>query len=377
MDRTASSKPSARRQRTLVLRALAALAGPAALVLSAPAAAAAQAQAPAGSPINWTFSLDSEVVDNLGGGIAPGSVGDTLARLGFVLDGGALGLPQGSRIKATLQRTQSGQPSATRVGDAQSVTNIEAASRSRFYELWYGQPVGAHWELRAGLIAADAHFDVLDSAGLLLNGSFGAEPIWSGDTVAPIFPMSGIGAMATLHVGAWTSRTGVFQADPQDRSSALHRGSTWMEEGAWHGSGTYKLGAWSYRPDGPAEAQLPQANWGAYLSMDQPLEGGDNPPSAFARAGWSPRRVGAVGYDFEAGVLVPGPLPGRSQDQFSLGVARARFRGLGTETTYEATYQIVLAPHLALQPDLQYVVHPDGTLPSALVATLRLHVGFE
>ncbi len=218
---------------------------------------------------------------------------------------------------------------------------------------------------------------MLDSAGLLLNGSFGAEPIWSGDTVAPIFPMSGIGAMATWHSGAWTSRTGVFQGDPQDRSSALHRGATWMEEGAWHGSGTYKLGAWSYRPDGPAAAQLPQADWGAYFSIDQALAGGDSPPSAFVRAGWSPKRVGAVGYDFEAGLLVPGLLPGRTQDQFSLGVARARFRGLGTETTFEATYQIVLAPHLALQPDLQYVVHPDGTLPSALVATLRLHVGFE
>ncbi len=126
MDRNPSSKPSARRRRGL------APAGLVALVLTAPAAVAAQAQAPAASPINWAFSLDSEIVDNLGGGIAPGSVGDTLLRLGFVLDGGAMGLPQGSRIKATLQRTQSGQPSATRVGDAQSVTNIEAASRSRF-----------------------------------------------------------------------------------------------------------------------------------------------------------------------------------------------------------------------------------------------------
>ncbi|MDE2152190.1 MAG: carbohydrate porin [Betaproteobacteria bacterium] len=382
MDRTAGSKHHVHRHRARAMAAWSlALAVGAAAAAAAPASAAAMADAPAdappASPVNWTFSLDSEIVDNLGGGIAPGSVGDTLARLGFVLDGGAAGLAQGSRIKATLQRTQSGQPSATRIGDAQSVTNIEAPSRSRVYELWYGQPAGRNWELRAGLIAADAHFDVLDSAGLLFNGSFGAEPIWSGNTVAPIFPVSGIGAMATWHSGAWTSRSGVFQADPQDRSSAFRRGQAWMEEGAYHGSGTYKLGAWSYRPDGSADAQLPRANWGTYFSADQPLEGGDNPPSAFLRAGWSPRGVGAVDYDLQAGLLVPGPLAGRAQDQFSLGLARARFRGLGTETTYEATYQIALAPHLALQPDLQYVVHPGGILPSALVASLRLHVGFE
>jgi porin len=377
MDRTAGWKPFARPHRGLA-RALAACPlGLALAAAAAPAATAAQPEAPPPSAVNWTFSLDSEIVDNLGGGIAPGSVGDTLARLGFVLDGGAVGLPRGSRIKATLQRTQSGQPSATRIGDAQSVTNIEAPSRSRVYELWYGQPAGANWELRAGLIAADAHFDVLDSAGLLLNGSFGAEPIWSGNTVAPIFPISGIGAMATWHVGAWTSRTGVFQADPQDRSSALRRGATWMEEGAYHGSGTYKLGAWSYRPDASADAQLPRADWGSYFSVDQPLSAGDNPSSVFLRAGWSPAQVGAVAYDLQAGMLVPGPLPGRAQDQFSFGVARARFRGLGTETSYEATYQVVLTPHLSLQPDLQYVAHPGGTLPSALVATLRLHIGFE
>jgi porin len=150
-----------------------------------------------------------------------------------------------------------------------------------------------------------------------------------------------------------------------------------MEEGAYHGSGTYKLGAWSYRPDASADAQLPRADWGSYFSVDQPLSAGDNPSSVFLRAGWSPAQVGAVAYDLQAGMLVPGPLPGRAQDQFSFGVARARFRGLGTETSYEATYQVVLTPHLSLQPDLQYVAHPGGTLPSALVATLRLHIGFE
>lgn len=348
-----------------------------ALTPVAPAAAASPADAPPAPALTWWTSLDSEIVDNLHGGVAPGSVGDALARLGFALDGGSIGLPQGSQIKATFQRTQSGQPSPSRIGDLQSVSNIEAPSRSRVYELWYSQSLGQAWEVRAGLIAADAYFDVVDSAGLLINGSFGAEPTWSGNTVAPIFPVSGNGAMATWHSGAWTSRTGLFQTDPDDRSSALRRGAMAMEEGAYQGDGIYKLGVWSYRPQGSDDLRLPQATWGAYASADHPLAGGDKAPSAFLRVGWSPEQVGAVGYDLQTGVLVPGPLPGRAQDQFSVGVARAQFRGLGIETSYEATYQIVLNRHVSLQPDLQYVEHPGGTLPSALVASLRLHVGFD
>lgn len=343
--------------------------------LSAPLASAADSadSTKGSSPLRWSFSLDSEGVDNLGGGIAPGSTGDSLARLNAELDGTALGLPDGSRFHATFDRTQSGLPSATRVGAYQSFSNIEAPSRSRVYELWYGQQISKPWDVRAGLIAADAHFDTMDSAGLLLNASFGAQPTWSGNTVAPIFPTAGVGAMATWHSGAWSNCTGIFQADPLDRISALYRGALLMNEVAWQGEGTYKFGVWNYRPHGPADAGLPPSTSGINFSVDHPLGHGDHVPSAFLRVGWSPKGV-AVDNDLQAGILMPGLLRRRPQDQFSFGITRADLRGLGVETAYEATYRIALSRHVALQPDLQYIDKPNGNLPSAIVAGLRLHL---
>ena len=44
---------------------------------------------------------------------------------------------------------------------------------------------------------------------------------------------------------------------------------------------------------------------------------------------------------------------------------------------FEATYQIVLAPWLSLQPDLEYVIHPSGTdIPNALVLGARTTISF-
>lgn len=313
----------------LGLSLVAALTGPSA------GAAVVSGSAATGSPLRWSAFLDSEVIDNLSGGIAPGSMGDHLARLNFRLDGAALGLPEDSQFKATQQRTQSGQPSATHIGDVQSVSNIETQSRSQVYEFWYGQHVGRSWNVRAGLIGADDYFDVTDSAGLLLNGSFGTQPTLSVNTVVPIFPTAGVGAMSAWRRKAWTNRVGIFQADPNDRASALQRGALLINEAALPGHGglqawrvelsTQGPGRRSFRPRPGAPTSAPTILW----------------PVATARR------------------------------------ARAELRGLGAETAYEVTYQIALAPQVSLQPDLQYVANPSGTYPSATVAGLRLHVEFE
>jgi porin len=79
------------------------------------------------------------------------------------------------------------------------------------------------------------------------------------------------------------------------------------------------------------------------------------------------------------------------RDEFALGVASARngshYLGqqvaLGTPATrteniYELTYQHQLSDSLALQPDLQYIVHPnsDPSLRNALNVLLRVEVTF-
>jgi porin len=326
------------------------------------------------SPLRWSFSSISEVVSNLQGGITRGSVGDYFARLNLWINGPGLRLPKGSQLKLALQGTESGDPSARLVGDAQGVSDIAAPSQFQLYELWYGQTIGRSWNVRLGLLAADHDFDLVNAGRVLANASFGTQPTWSLNTVPPIYPTPGLGATATWSEGGWTNRAGIFQADPADRASAFARGALLIDELAYGATGTYKLGVWNYRPRDPQAAGLPPATWGSYLSLDHPLRSGNKAPSAFLRLGVSPTNASTVDYDLQTGILVPGPFRARPKDQFSFGIALAHLKGLGTETVCEATYQLSISPHVFLQPDLQYVNNPDGSYPSAFVAILRLGI---
>lgn len=330
-----------------------------------------------GSVVHGRLSLSSEYVANPDGGIARGDASDHLLEAGIALDGGALGLPAGSRLRASFIHTWDGRPSANLVGDAQGFSNIAATPRSALYTLWYHQPfAGTHWSADLGLVPADHFFDVADSAGLLINSSFGVQPTWSANTAAPIYPTAGIGVVATWNEGRWRNRTGLFQADPRDRGSALGRGYLLLDEVNFGASAmtACKVGVWSYRPHDPASASLPETTWGGYAVVEQVLEAEADAPTVFARVGWSPPSASGVPFGFQVGVLVPAPFRGRPADRLSMGIASAHLRAKGDETAYEISYLMTLTEHLSLQPDLQYIVNPGGTLPVATVALLRLHI---
>ena len=349
-----------------------------ALHMAGSAAAEAPGGAPPGGPtaLQASLRLDVEAIDALRGGIDPGVTGDAVLYGAIRIEGSAVGLPAGSRIRVAFDRVQGGSASASRIGAVQSVSNIEADARSRLSEVWYGQRVGAGWDLRAGLIAVDAHFDTVDSAGLLLNSSFGAQPSWSANSLSLFYPSSGVGVLASHRRGAWTQRAGLFQADPGDRSGGMRRGPMLLGETAWRsapGVGV-KLGLWGWRGRGMQDLDLPSPAWGGWVALERGL-GDDGAPGAFVRAGWSSSSRAFVHSDLQAGVLLRSPL--RPADRVSAGVARAALRGVEPETVYELGYRVAISRHAWLQPDLQYLRHPAGHLPDATVAMLRLHMELE
>ncbi len=91
------------------------------------------------------------------------------------------------------------------------------------------------------------------------------------------------------------------------------------------------------------------------------------------------------------GLVFSGLFPALENDELGLAVAVARngshFLDLqrqdvvpvtGTETTLELTYLLQIGKHLALQPDVQYVMRP-GTDPmrkNALAAALRFELSY-
>jgi porin len=90
--------------------------------------------------------------------------------------------------------------------------------------------------------------------------------------------------------------------------------------------------------------------------------------------GFSPQASSPVSLYTQAGFLISGCIPTRRADKISLGFAWARLgqNAIGTaaknswpaagyESVLEGTWVLQATPAFALQPDLQYVIHPGAT----------------
>jgi len=113
--------------------------------------------------------------------------------------------------------------------------------------------------------------------------------------------------------------------------------------------------------------------------------------NAFAQLGFGDSRVNRFGFYVGGGLVFSGLFPALENDELGLAFAIARngshFLELqrqdsipvtGTETTIELTYLLQIGKHLALQPDLQYVLRPgtDPTRTNALAAALRFELSY-
>ena len=112
---------------------------------------------------------------------------------------------------------------------------------------------------------------------------------------------------------------------------------------------------------------------------------------SFARIGFSPQSSSGMTFYVDGGLVDKGPFPGRKKDQVGVGFVYAQMgqemvsqakadnlTGASYEAITEFSYSLVLTPNIALQPDLQYVMRPNGASQynSALVIGLRAVVSF-
>jgi porin len=329
--------------------------------------------------VELQFEADGELLAVLVGGLRRGSTFDAAAQAAVSMDTAPLGLWQGGRLLGSGIAIRGGDPDRRLVGDLQVTSNIAATSASRVYELWYRQRL-SHLPVavRAGLIDLNQYFAVTDSAAALFNSSFGIMPAISGNAPTSIFPKPGFGAMVEGGSPRRQLLVGLFQGNPANRASALHQGGMAIAELDLHGGeqerGVLRLGAW--RHTGAGDGGPPQ--WGAYGLAERDLAAGSGRHvRGFLQLGAAPSQQSRVPAFLGAGVMVTAPFASRPEDTVTLGLARAWLRHACAETSYELTYVAQLARHLELQPDLQLVTHPSGvrSVPDALVATLRLHVG--
>lgn len=333
--------------------------------------------------------------DAASGGVRPGGTWLNKVQVSGTVRGDEFGLP-GLAAHAQIFRTDGGSL-GDRVGDIQTVSNIEAAPTFRLFEAWVQGRFGAGraFVVRTGLIDLNSQFDANDTASLFINSSHGIGPdlARSGPNGPSIFPASAPAATLVATVARrWTLSLGVFDGVAGDpaRPHAFVTGRLRGSDGAlligqadYHlaEDATLEAGVWRYTVAAPDLRGSGRAyDQGAYGSISAKLPGTTH-WTGWLRAGIANPAAQAVRAYLGGGVVATGLLPGRKGDRIGLAIAHAVIGGPaqrasalpGAETTVELTYQIKAHSYLALQPDLQYVHHPAGLsgARNALVFGLR------
>lgn len=340
-------------------------------------------------------SYVTDVLADVDGGRERGAAWLGRGDVTLSVDGGAIGL-DGVRFFADVLATQPGDFSGNKVGDFQTVSNVQADSPLRPFELYVEASVTRRFSVKAGLADLNVDFDVQQIGALFLNSAHGIGPDFSQSGVngPSIFPASATAVIGRYDGGVWQARIGMFDAvagsvaDPRRTVFRLpgSKGALIVGEVERRfGKAELQLGAWRYT-DRFAAQDAPGrrvASQGAYALVEGPLS---NRLSAWLRVGLADARANPI-----AAYLGGGVTHGDDRSRIGLAVAHAMLggparrslieetRALRAETAIELTWARQIADGVTIQPDVQYVVNPgwNPAVRDALVigSRLRLAIG--
>lgn len=357
-----------------------------------------------------------DVWRNTTGGLRTGSAYLGNANVSVTVDGERALAMDGTSFYVDVQSIHGQGVSSRLVGDAQVLSNIEAQSQLRLYELWMERGFGerAGRSLRFGLYDLNSEFDSLDVAHLFLNASSGVGPTLaqSGVNGPSIFPVTSLGGrMRWSFSPAWSARMALLDGVPGDPNHpelnrirfGTHDGLLAITEVGYAGAKLHKLavGAWGYTehfdqiaPQGSEDAPTRlRGNRGFYVIGEGQLfaEADDSAQGldAFVRVGTANDRINRF-EDFVGGGLVyTGALPSRPEDQLGLAISSVGngsvYRralaadGFATdrrETNIELTYRFGVTKWFSLQTSVQHISNPDTnpTLGNAMAVGLRFEL---
>jgi porin len=307
------------------------------------------------------------------------------------------------------------------IGSISDPSNIDAFATTRLFTAWFQQNgFDDRVSLRVGQLAADDEFLNSQTASGLIDGTFGWADILAANLLSggPAYPLATPGARLALKpTDALTLQTAVFSGDPAGKDCtdipqkcdrygttfSFSGGALWMGEMQYAVNqgkdatglpGVYKLGAWyatanyndrhfgidatgaqvSLGADPAATPLTHRGNGGLYGVADQTVWRSKSASlNLFMRGGFAPSDRNLVSYYVDAGAGLKGPLEGRPDDTLTFGFAYAKIskdvaaadRDAAAivrdyEAVFELNYAIQVAPWWTVQPDLQYIVHPNG-----------------
>lgn len=360
-----------------------------------------------------------EVFNNSRGGVSRGTEYLGNLDLTLALDGEPLWGWPGATLFFYLLGNHGGSPSE-RAGDVQTVSNIDAPDTLKLYEAWYEQRVMEdRLSFKFGLYDLNSEFDVIETAGLFINSSFGIGPDYaqSGLNGPSIFPTTAVALRLAFHLmDDLYLQAAVLDGVPGDPDDPY---GTHIRFGSDDGlllaaeigyqagledERSYRklaLGYWHYserfddllQTDINGDPVRRRGNAGLYVIGESQLytESSDREQglTLFARYGVADDHINPFQRYWGAGMVYTGLVPGRDTDQLGVAVATVYHGKVyrqaqalagtpisGREQTIEFSYRMQLLPWLALQPDMQWILGPgmDPGLRDVLMAGIRFEI---
>jgi len=366
-----------------------------------------------GIDIGIIYKFDE--ISNTAGGRKTGT--DSLDNLNviFSLDGEKLFGSAGTSARFNFLNNNGSKPGATLVDNAEGVDNIEVRTPgARLYEAWVQQNfMKDRFSVLAGLYDLNSEFYVTDSSGLFLRPTFGigSDMGQSGKNGPSIFPITSAGVRVKVQPSHdFFVQAVVLDGVPGNPDNArgtyiqFNRGDGALLAaeadylpGNESPNGKIGVGAWQYTEkfddftDRDASGNpVQRTSDGMYVLAERRVYAvpghDDQGLTMFARIGVASGDVNRFDYAWSTGAVSTG-LFGRDKGQLGLGVEGAhnseKYRKSvgtadGSTMAWELTYSDNLTTWLSVQPDIQYIIHPDTNpaLRNALVVGARFTARF-
>lgn len=287
-------------------------------------------------------------------------------------------------------------PAGGAMGDYMDLDNWDARQINQISECWYQQKLFKDkLRLKVGKQDANVDFGYLNSGWDFMNLAFSVNPT----VPMPTYPdQAGFGFVAEVNPKEWLSlRNGTYSKYGIPFNMTELEIKTRIKKLP----GRYSVGAWEMSDsngmqtlDGTSNNVYVNnfnRNYGAYAQFEQMVykekKDDDNDLQGlvvFGQFGISPSNRNDMSRYVGGGLHYRGPIPKRDLDRAGIAVASGSFASrlgdvtsqIGSETAIEAFYRVQVTPWFYLQPDVQFIMNPNGCYANSVAVGLRTVIMF-
>lgn len=356
------------------------------------------------------ISVDAELVlqgfRNFMGGLNDSrTVGAYTFDLGLTADTETLFGWPGGTFYIDFEDHEGKNPSADLIGDLQVFDKSNSSPYAQIFEVWYEQRLFQDkFRIKVGKVDSNTEFSVIENGLDFLNSSSQVSPTCFLMPTTPD-PMPGFNVFFSpnehyfvsfgIYYANRSEHFGIIRGDPQNAQlsdfGAFLIGETgikWDHSPFFEHDGNFKFGAWKHTGTfTPFDNTEQNGTDGFYALFNQTLF---QPPGAkkggpgirmFLDGGQTHQNINAIDQHIGGGITWTGLLAERPEDVIGFSPQFAHISNqtdlpYSYELAVETFYRLKLTPWATVQPDLQYIVHPGGQYPDALVLTLNTEIHF-